>query len=117
MRPETAAYFADMHRATETIRNIVSTDDSILLSDQISLLALERAFEILGEAAHRIRKIEAVEYQTIPNGALIIGLRNIIVHGYDAIDSARLVKTGRTDIAHLNDWLLEKLKEAELLGF
>jgi len=116
MRPETAVCFADMDRAIDTILKIVSDEYTYSGLSQISLLALERAFEILGEAASRIKKLEICEFQAIPDGELIIGLRNMIVHGYDRIDSDRLVQIGRTDIVARREWGQSKLWEADLQG-
>ena len=42
-------------------------------------LAIERLFEILGEAANRIPKELQEKYPDIPWGS-IIGMRNIIIH-------------------------------------
>ncbi len=48
--------------------------------------AVERQFTILGEALVRVRDLELPIYGRFPDAAKIIGLRNIIVHGYDAVD-------------------------------
>ncbi|MFA5668045.1 MAG: HepT-like ribonuclease domain-containing protein [Balneolaceae bacterium] len=54
-------------------------------------LAIERAFEIIGEALYRLSKIdEATIAHKIPEYRQIIDLRNIIAHGYDIIDEAAM---------------------------
>ncbi|WP_309387632.1 HepT-like ribonuclease domain-containing protein [Cerasicoccus frondis] len=50
--------------------------------------AVEREIEIIGEALVRIRNLDQVLFETIPDGHRIIGMRNIIAHGYDSIDTA-----------------------------
>ena len=50
--------------------------------------AVERQFEILGEAAVRLRDREPETLESIPEAHAIIGLRNRRIHGYDAIDDA-----------------------------
>ena len=58
---------------------------SDLAADRTLSLALVRLLEIVGEAAtrvpHDIRKLDA----TVP-WADIVGMRNRLIHGYDAVD-------------------------------
>ena len=59
--------------------------------DRMLQLAIEREFEIIGEALHRITRIEeATLAENIPEYRRIIDFRNIIAHGYDIIDEAAL---------------------------
>lgn len=59
--------------------------------DRMLQLAIEREFEIIGEALHRLSRIEESELsQKIPEYRKIIDFRNIIAHGYDIIDEAAL---------------------------
>ena len=54
-------------------------------------LAIEREFEIIGEALHRLSRIEeATLAEKIPEYRKIIDFRNIIAHGYDIIDEAAM---------------------------
>jgi uncharacterized protein with HEPN domain len=59
--------------------------------DRLLQLALERQFEIIGEALYRLERVdEANLVLKIPEYRKIIGLRNIIAHGYDLVDDAAL---------------------------
>ena len=61
------------------------------LQDRMLQLALEREFEIIGEALFRLSKIEEETLsKKIPEYRKIIDFRNIIAHGYDIIDEAAL---------------------------
>jgi len=53
--------------------------------DRLLELALVRLLEIVGEAASRVPQEECVKYPEIP-WAQIVGLRNRLIHGYDAVD-------------------------------
>lgn len=54
-------------------------------------LAIEREFEIIEEALHRISRIEEETLaKKIPEYRKIIDIRNIITHGYDVIDDAAM---------------------------
>ena len=55
--------------------------------DRMLQLAIEREFEIIGEAMSRLARLEpeTIE-QRYPEYRRIIGLRNILAHGYDVVD-------------------------------
>ena len=59
---------------------------SELLADRAFQLVIEREFEILGEALYRVRNIAPEVFDRIPSGHRIIGMRNILAHGYDRVD-------------------------------
>ena len=48
--------------------------------------AVERKFEIIGEALNRIKAIDSTLLTSIDNWREIIGFRNIIAHGYDVVE-------------------------------
>lgn len=48
-------------------------------------LSLVRLLEIVGEAANRVPRDVQAHYKDVPWPA-IIGLRNRLIHGYDAVD-------------------------------
>jgi len=48
--------------------------------------AVERKFEIIGEALNRIGRSAPGVLERIPDHQRIIGFRNIIAHGYDVVD-------------------------------
>ena len=47
--------------------------------------AVERKFEIIGEALNRIHQFDDEMLENISEHRKIIGFRNILAHGYDAI--------------------------------
>jgi len=54
-------------------------------------LALEREFEIIGEALVRLERLDPEGLACkIPEYRKIIGFRNLVAHGYDIIDDAAL---------------------------
>jgi len=62
-------------------------DFSAYKSDQLLQRAIERELEIIGEVLNRLFQIDAEKIEaTIPEFRSIIGLRNIIAHGYDVVD-------------------------------
>jgi len=53
-------------------------------------MAVERRFEILGEALNRIRNKDEESLITITDYDKVIGLRNLLAHEYDRLDPAIL---------------------------
>ena len=49
--------------------------------------AVERQFEIVGEALRRLTAVDPALAGRISHHATIIAFRNIIAHGYDALDN------------------------------
>lgn len=55
-------------------------------SDRLFYLAAIKLVEIVGEAAHRVSEKTQEDHPGIP-WREIIGTRNRLIHGYDAVDS------------------------------
>ncbi len=55
-------------------------------SDDFLRAAVERWFIVIGEALTRLEKVDPGVLQQISEHRKIIGFRNVLVHGYDAID-------------------------------
>jgi uncharacterized protein with HEPN domain len=67
----------------DTFLDSSSTDFENYKTDTILKRAIERNLEIIGEAMSRILR-EDPDFQ-IENARRIVGLRNQIIHGYDAV--------------------------------
>jgi uncharacterized protein with HEPN domain len=52
--------------------------------------AVERQFEIIGEAFARLARIDAATAQKVPDLRQIIAFRNVLIHGYATVDRARV---------------------------
>jgi len=74
-------------------------------------LIVERELEILGEALNRLRRDHTEEATDINDIDKIIGLRNIIAHGYDVIDQEILWDIVTNKIAILKRDIEKKIKE------
>ncbi|GAB4247338.1 MAG: DUF86 domain-containing protein [Candidatus Methylacidiphilales bacterium] len=89
MTPRTQKYLHDMAEACHRI--LAFTADATWEHYQANELlrsAVERQFEILGEAANRLRDAAPDEFASLPEAPAIVGLRNRLAHGYDIIEDA-----------------------------
>lgn len=76
-----------------------------LQEDRGLQLIIERVFEILGEALYRLRNLNEAAFDRITNGHRIIGVRNILAHGYDAVEYVILWDAIRNDFPKLEEEL------------
>lgn len=87
MKDEIRTHLDDILRAGNAIKTFTAgrTFDDYS-SDELLRSAVERKFQVLGEALHRISRDEPEVLLRIPEYRDIISFRNILVHGYDAIE-------------------------------
>lgn len=67
-----------------------------LLTDRALQRIFEREFEILGEAMNRLLRADSSLESKITNARRIVGMRNILSHGYDGVDH-RILWAAATD--------------------
>jgi uncharacterized protein with HEPN domain len=81
----------DAHEAAEVIA-AVTAGKSFAAFDQDIVLrsAVERQFEIIGEALAQLARIDAAMAQKVPDLRQIIAFRNVLIHGYATVDPARV---------------------------
>lgn len=87
MKDEVLAHLHDIVQAGNAVKSFVTgcTFDRYSSDEQLRS-AVERKFEIMGEALNRIRRDEPNILQKIRDHRDIISFRNILIHGYDTID-------------------------------
>ena len=79
------------------------------MNNPVLLAAVERKFEILGEALN-FASVEKEDLELeIPDLPKIIGLRNRIIHGYDSVDHKMLWTIAQTRVPLLHQCLTELL--------
>lgn len=81
----------DAVRAGETIEGFLAGRTlEEYETDRLLSSAVERQFEIVGEALGRALRVDASIGETLPEASEVIGFRDVLAHGYDAV-SDRLV--------------------------
>ena len=88
MDEQVGKYLYDMAEAIASIFSYLGDkrDFSSYLGSKMLRRAVEREFEIIGEAMNRIAKIDPDI--AISSKMQIISMRNRVIHGYDKIDDA-----------------------------
>jgi uncharacterized protein with HEPN domain len=75
--------------------------------------AVERNFEIIGEAVNRLRKRNPSVAERLSAHNRIVGLRNVLIHGYDTIDYQRVWQTIHESLPVLRAEVEQILAEQE----
>ncbi len=70
-------------------------------ADRLLRQAIERNFEIIGEAIKRLVKHDAETAARIDDYRQIIAFRNVLIHGYDLVDHALVWSTIESQIPTL----------------
>ena len=113
MHPKSPKWLQDILEACELIEAAAS-GHSLADYEQDRLLrsAVERNFEIVGEALNRIRQNDLALAERIPENRDVIGFRNLLIHGYDTIDHRRVWEVIQKDVPKLRGLIAQLLQEA-----
>ena len=91
MRLETRKYLYDIKQAADLLSEFTEGKQFADYQDNPMLrAAVERKFEIIGEALSKLSKDDSATASRVSEYARIIAFRNILIHGYAEIDD-RLV--------------------------
>ena len=91
MQPKTPKLLADIGDAAAFI--LQGTAGKTLIEyqrDRQLRQAVERNFEIIGEAVNRLSRVEPAVAEKISSTAQIIAFRNLLIHGYDLINDTQV---------------------------
>lgn len=113
------------HKASALLFDIVHAANGIamfveektlddLANDLMLRSATERQFEIIGEALNRLHKLAPHVAERITDYSRIIGLRNVLIHGYDTIKLDLIWTIIRTNLPTLRSEaqsLLDEINE------
>lgn len=113
MSNQAATLLWDARRAAERISRFTagrSIDD--YLNDDMLRAAVERQFEIIGEALAGLRRIEPTLAAQLPHVQQIIAFRNVLIHGYASIDDRIVWDTVQDDLPGLQAALTTLLGSA-----
>lgn len=103
MQPDSAALLWDAATAVRRIQGFVAAKSWDDYSNDLLLRSgVERQFEIAGEAMNRLRRVDPETADLVPNVHKLIGMRNILIHGYAQVNN---LTVWRTATQHLDEVL------------
>ncbi len=83
MRLESAKLLDDIRvAAADAVEMATGKSYEDYLADKQLRYAVERCFEIAGEALTQLNKLDPTTAQSITDWRAIIGFRNVLIHGY-----------------------------------
>jgi uncharacterized protein with HEPN domain len=100
-RKTSEKYLLDMMLAGQKIRRFLSGyDKQRFVADEKTISAVERQFEILGEAARQVDEATRLKFSEI-DFRRIVGMRNIIAHDYENIRVDTMWSTAQKHVPEL----------------
>lgn len=99
MLPRSPKLLEDIRDAATFIREVADGKSLVDYDgDRLLRQAIERNFEIIGEAMKRLAKNDAETAARIDDHRQIIAFRNVLIHGYDLVDHALVWSTIESQI-------------------
>ena len=106
MQPNTAKYLHDAHQACLLLEEFtLGKSFADYSADALLRSGVERQFTIVGEALLQAEKTEPSLAQAVSALRKIIGFRNVLVHGYGAVDHQTVWSILENDLALLKQQL------------
>ena len=87
MQRDPRAFLWDVQEAARAIQSFIAGMDAAACADNaMAQAAVERKFEIIGEALNQLAKLDATLAARIPDLAQIVAFRNQLIHGYATVN-------------------------------
>lgn len=114
MKLETLKYLHDIQRAADLLREFTSGKTFVNYEgDSMLRSAVERQFEIIGEAMASIVRIDKPVAERISHYQRIIAFRNILIHGYANVNDRLVWDVIKTNLSVLKREVDAILKEVK----
>lgn len=113
MQRDPRAFLWDALSAAEAIDGFVlGRDVSTYAADEMLHSAVERKFEIIGEALGQLARTDAGLAGCIPRLAQIVSFRNVLIHGYAVVNHETVWNVIQDALPELTATLRRLLAEA-----
>ncbi|KLO31341.1 hypothetical protein ABW16_00175 [Mycolicibacter heraklionensis] len=112
MPPDPRKYLWDALHASALLRQFAGGKTFEDYQDDVLLRsAVERQFEVVGEALSQLSKRDAVLAEQVPELPRIVAFRNILIHGYANVDATLVWQLLTDKLPHLEIVLQALLAE------
>ena len=101
------------HSADAILRFTEGKSGEDYLAEDMLRAAVERHFEILGEALNQFAKIDPATAASIPELSRAVAFRNLLIHGYATVDDATVWRTARVDLPAMREAIDRALASLE----
>lgn len=112
MERDPRSYLWDAREAVEQILSFVEgVDLDTYAADELLHSAVERKFEIIGEALNQLSKTSPELAARVTDLPAIVSFRNLLIHGYAVVEHRRVWNTIQQSLPMLRRCLGELLGE------
>ena len=117
MRLESRAHLADVQRSLGLLQQFtVGKSLEAYRGDALLRSAVERQLEIIGESLNRLAREDPATASRIQEYRKIISFRNVLIHGYDAVDDEVVWGVLESKLPVLTRDVARLLQEEEAAG-
>lgn len=87
MQRDPRAFLWDVREAAQAIQSFTAgLDVKGYVGNELVQAAVERKFEVIGEALNQLAKLDAAMATRIPDVPQIVAFRNQLIHGYATVN-------------------------------
>lgn len=102
MQRDPRAFLWDVREAALAIQTFTTgMDAAAYAANEMAQSAVERKFEIIGEALNQLAKLDAALAARIPDLPQIIAFRNQLIHGYATVNVSTVWNVTQTALPPL----------------
>jgi len=112
MHPDASKLVWDAQQAVERVALTAGKTLAVYETDEYLRSAVERQFEIVGEALNQLSRIDPDTAATIADLPRIVAFRNALVHGYASVDNRVVWGVVEGSLASLRAALARLLTQA-----
>jgi uncharacterized protein with HEPN domain len=112
MEHDPRAFLWDVHQAAQKIGVFVQGRElGNYLADAMLRSAVERQFEIIGEALNQLSKAAPQIAARIPDLSRAVAMRNVLIHGYAQVDNEAVWRAVQDHLPALRARVAELVRE------
>ncbi|OYD51331.1 DUF86 domain-containing protein [Acidovorax kalamii] len=112
MQRDPRAFLWDVREAALAIQSFTTgMDAAAYAANAMAQAAVERKFEIIGEALNQLSKLDTAMAARIPDLAQIVAFRNQLIHGYATVNVSTVWNITQTALPALRDAVQALLDE------